>query len=113
MPSLSRRLTLRVYSQKGVGVSLYLCEASTKTLIRTRTHAVTQIQKVGHSFIENPATAVELQQELQQAQARLSVLKVHTGQQAAEINKLQVHVHIDIDVDVDADMDMDIDIDMS
>jgi len=67
---------------------------------------VTHIQKVGHSFIENPATAVELQQ----AQARLSVLKVHTGQQAAEINKLQVHVHIDIDIDVDVDVDMDIDI---
>ena len=47
-----------------------------------------RIKQVGHSFIEQPATAVELQE----AQARLSVLKVHTDQQAEDIKKLESEV---------------------
>ncbi len=47
-----------------------------------------RIKDVGHSFIESPATAIELQE----AQARLSVLKVHTDQQAADIKKLESEV---------------------
>jgi len=47
-----------------------------------------RIKDVGHSFIENPATAIELQE----AQARLSVLKVHTDQQAADMKKLETEV---------------------
>ena len=47
-----------------------------------------RIKQVGHSFIQQPATAVELQE----AQARLSVLKVHTDQQAEDIKKLESEV---------------------
>jgi flagellar biosynthesis chaperone FliJ len=47
-----------------------------------------RIKQVGHSFVEQPATAVELQE----AQARLSVLKVHTDQQAEDIKKLESEV---------------------
>ncbi len=47
-----------------------------------------RIKQVGHSFIEQPATAVELQE----AQARLSVLKVHTDQQEEDIKKLESEV---------------------
>ena len=47
-----------------------------------------RIKEVGHSFIENPTTAVELQE----AQARLSVLRMYTDQQAADVKKLEADI---------------------
>lgn len=47
-----------------------------------------RIKQVGHSFVEQPATAIELQE----AQARLSFLKVHTEKQAEDVKTLESQV---------------------